>query len=354
VSAVTAVLIAVGACAATYVGTRVIRAGALRRRLLDIPNQRSLHLQPTPRGAGVALVLVVVAGASIAMLLSAVASRPVLSMLAGAVVVAAAGLADDLRGVSAMKRLAVHVAAAVALIGVVGPIAPESFALRGGVAVYGLAAVLTLWWVVGLTNAYNFMDGIDGIAGGQAVVAGLAWAVIGVLAGDAAIAMLGLLVGAASLGFLFQNWSPAKIFLGDVGSVFLGYIFASLTVIASQLTPALALAGVLVVWPFVFDSGLTLLRRVRRREPLMTAHRSHLYQRLVIAGASHNRVAALYTGMAIVCAFCAIHVTAAPDGSLVRAPAVMTGTAVTLWSLTLARERVDRQRKAVLASRDFV
>src|SRR6185436_11775719 len=131
-----------------------------------------------------------------------------------------------------------------------------------------LGFTITFFWIVGLTNAYNFMDGIDGIAGGQALVAGIGWTAIGWLDGQSHIVVFGLLLAATNLGFLFHNWSPARIFMGDVGSAFLGYSFAVLPLMLSSQSTGrtgfkLALAAILPVWPFVFDSTFTILRRLR-------------------------------------------------------------------------------------------
>ncbi|MCX6038443.1 MAG: glycosyl transferase, partial [Chloroflexi bacterium] len=169
-----------------------------------------------------------------------------------------------------------------------------------------LGLAITFLWIVGLINAYNFMDGIDGIAGGQAVVAGLGWIVLGWLGNQTLVVALGLLLAASSLGFLGYNWPPAKIFMGDVGSAFLGYTFAVLPVVAVQRDPRFALAGVLLVWPFVFDAAFTFLRRLLHRENVFTAHRSHLYQRLVATGFSHKTVASLYIGLAIMGLVCSV------------------------------------------------
>jgi UDP-N-acetylmuramyl pentapeptide phosphotransferase/UDP-N-acetylglucosamine-1-phosphate transferase len=157
--------------------------------------------------------------------------------------------------------------------------------------------VITFFWVMGLINAYNFMDGIDGLAGVQAVVAGLGWALLGGIEGQILISSFGLLVAASSLGFLGHNWSPARVFMGDVGSAFLGYAFAVLPVMAIAENPHLFLAGVLLVWPFVFDPTFTFIRRLRNGEDVFSAHRSHLYQRLVITGYSHRFVTLLYLGL---------------------------------------------------------
>jgi UDP-N-acetylmuramyl pentapeptide phosphotransferase/UDP-N-acetylglucosamine-1-phosphate transferase len=255
------------------------------QRLIDLPNERSSHAVPKPRGGGMAIVLITLAGSALWM------TPRIAVAAAAALVIAAVSFADDLRHLPATLRLAVQIVAALAV------------ALLFVPWVWVPLAVL---WIVGLTNAYNFMDGIDGIAGGQAVVAGLAWGWLGTRAGEPALAAIGLLIAGSSAGFLLYNWQPARIFMGDVGSAFLGFTFAALAVIGARANPKLAVAGVLVVWPFVADALFTFLRRAWRRERVMEAHKSHLYQRLNQRGLSHAAVASIYIALAAAGAAAAI------------------------------------------------
>jgi len=132
------------------------------------------------------------------------------------------------------------------------------------------------------------------------VVTGVGWAILGVIAGQPLIGLLGAIVATSALGFLAHNWSPARIFMGDTGSAFLGFTFATLMLLSLQTSPTFALAGALIVWPFVFDAGITFIRRLLRGEKVFQAHRSHLYQRLVIAGYTHRFVALLYIGLSTI------------------------------------------------------
>jgi Fuc2NAc and GlcNAc transferase len=225
---------------------------------------------------------------------------PLLAYALGGLAIAWVSWLDDLRPLPNRVRLSVHLlgaSIAVAGIGAWNTVdLPLSLPLRLG----WLGLPITLLWIVGLTNAYNFMDGIDGLAGSQAVVAGCGWVILGWLSGQPLVMVLGLLLASATLGFLGHNWSPATIFMGDVGSAFLGYSFATLTVLASQGDPRLALAGVLLVWLFLFDTAFTIVRRLRNGENIFVAHRSHLYQRLVIAGYTHRTVTSVYIVLALV------------------------------------------------------
>jgi len=292
----------------SFLGVAGLRVWAERHQVLDVPNERSSHTNPTPRGGGLAVVATTLVGWLPYALFMCGESWPrIAGYVIGGVLIAAVSWVDDLRSLPSPVRLAAHTVSALLVVAAIGHWQQVSVPPLGIVQLGWLGGPLTLLWIVGLTNAYNFMDGIDGIAGSQAVVAGLGWTVLGWLAGRPAVATLGLLVAAASLGFLSHNWPPARIFMGDVGSAFLGYTFAVLPLLASPADSRMAVTSLLFVWPFVFDPAFTLLRRLRRGENVFVAHRSHLYQRLVIAGASHLTVTLLYAALAslgVVAAFC--------------------------------------------------
>ena len=298
------IVLAVGVAAVTAGAVEVVRRWALRRSVLDVPNARSSHTVPTPRGGGLAIVVVSAAGAAGALALGVRGALP--GLLASAAVVAAVSAADDVRPLRARTRFAAQGLAAALALATFGPWTALSVPFVGTVPVGPvLGTALAVVWVVGLTNAFNFMDGIDGIAGAQAVVAGAAWAGVGLAAGLPSVALVGGLVAASAVGFLAHNWSPARIFMGDVGSVTLGFVFATLGLAAAgpaggTLGPRVPLAALLFVWPFVFDAVLTFGRRLRAGEDVFAAHRSHLYQRMVIAGWTHRRVATLYAALGVV------------------------------------------------------
>ena len=297
------VVLAIAAAVIAWVLVGAIKRLALRHQLLDIPNERSSHERPTPRGGGLAIVVVTLAGVLLVGLLQGPPGGwPVVAAyVVGAAATATVSWLDDVRSLSNRVRFAVHVAAAAVLLFACGGVDRIVLPMVGEIAIPSWIAVpVTLIWIVGLTNAYNFMDGIDGIAGSQAVVAGIAWFALGGIAGEPFVGTLGLLIAATSVGFLAHNWPPAGIFMGDVGSAFLGYSFAALVVVGGDRQPQLVLPGILLVWPFVFDTTLTLIRRARAGENIFAAHRSHLYQRLNIAGFSHRWVTALYAVLALV------------------------------------------------------
>jgi UDP-N-acetylmuramyl pentapeptide phosphotransferase/UDP-N-acetylglucosamine-1-phosphate transferase len=273
-----------------------VRWYSRRGQLLDIPNERSSHTRPTPRGGGLGIVIVTIVG-----MVGFFGFDPTIIayVVAGALIAVVSWL-DDVRSLSNRVRFGVHLLAAAIVVVAGGWVEQVQLPFVGTLAIGWLGIPLTLFWLVGMTNIYNFMDGIDGIAGGQALVAGVGWFALGWLANAGSISFLGLFVAASSLGFLLHNWSPAKIFMGDVGSAFLGFTFGWLGIAATQNNPAFALPALLVVWLFLFDAGYTILRRIQRRENIFTAHRTHFYQRMVIAGQSHAPVTLLYMALALV------------------------------------------------------
>ncbi|MBD8472747.1 glycosyltransferase family 4 protein [Pseudomonas sp. CFBP 8770] len=255
--------------------TFALRRYALARSLMDVPNARSSHTVPTPRGGGVAIVLVFLAAISGLALWGMLESHVWLALFGSGALVAVVGFLDDHNHIAARWRLLGHFAAAAwALLclggmpGVVG-------------AVDGLAA---LWWVFGLLylvwmlNLYNFMDGIDGIASVEAICVCAGACLIYALGGHAQLMWLPAVLAAAVSGFLLWNWPPAKIFMGDAGSGFLGLVLAVLSVQAAWVKPAYFWGWVILLGVFIVDATFTLLRRLLRGDKVYQAHRSHAYQ----------------------------------------------------------------------------
>jgi UDP-N-acetylmuramyl pentapeptide phosphotransferase/UDP-N-acetylglucosamine-1-phosphate transferase len=247
---------------------------------------------PTPRGGGLAIVVLVL-GTGLWSASEAGWSRNLVYLISGALI-AWLGLRDDVSSLSPRVRFAVQgLVAAVSIYGL-GYFKAVTIPLFGELQLGVVGVIITFLWIVGLTNAYNFMDGIDGIAGGVAFAGGLGWMMLASNAHNPFAFWLALAIAAGSLGFLGHNWSPAKIFMGDVASTFLGYTFAVLPLISSDQSGDALMLGTLLMWTFIMDAGVTFLRRALKRENLFAAHRTHLYQRLVIGGYSHAAVSTLY------------------------------------------------------------
>jgi Fuc2NAc and GlcNAc transferase len=316
------------AAAVSAAATSAVLQWAGRLGMIDRPNARSSHIQPTPRGGGLGIVAVAVG--AIGVLLALGVPPPAGSgwVLLGAALVAAVSVGDDVSSISPRLRLGIHLAAAGLAVFGAGPARVVELGSLGTFDFGPAGWALAVLWIVGMTNAFNFMDGIDGIAGITAAAA------LGVLAGGFAAAgdsFLGLLaaaLAAAAAGFLVWNWHPARIFMGDVGSASLGYAIATLPLLAGpEASRWLLPLTALVMWPFLFDTIYTLVRRLAKRENVFEAHRSHLYQRLVIAGWSHGTVTTLYGLASLVAGGAALFALAAPRQSQL-AELVAVGTVV--------------------------
>jgi UDP-N-acetylmuramyl pentapeptide phosphotransferase/UDP-N-acetylglucosamine-1-phosphate transferase len=260
----------------------------------DIPNERSLHDKPVPRVGGIALLTGVLAGWA---LLSPSWSWWLMSPMLG---LFALSLLDDLRGLSARTRLIAHlVAALVALHG-------------AGIAMLWLLPLLlfSAW----MTNLYNFMDGSDGLAGGMALFGFGSYGVGAWLSGDEGFALLSLSIAGASLGFLMFNFHPAKVFMGDAGSIPLGFLAALLGIHGWQQELWPLWFPLMVFSPFIVDATLTLFKRLRRGEKLSQAHRSHYYQRLVQMGWGHRNTALAEYALMLLMGVSALSALALPAG----------------------------------------
>lgn len=272
-----AVLVTLAAFVVALVATGVVRRYAITMKLLDVPNARSSHVLPTPRGGGVGIVLAVLLACLAATLLMPQQALP-LPLLMAAAAVAVVGFVDDHAELSPAWRLLCQGVSAAVVVQVLGglPVLPV-FGMQWdlGLAGYALAWLFLVW----LLNLFNFMDGIDGIAGVQAVSVAVMAALCHAIAGAApAVAWAAWALAAAAAGFLCWNWPPAKIFMGDAGSGFVGFFIAMLALTAAWGDGRLFWCWVLLMGVFVVDATMTLARRLRRGEAVFMAHRSHAYQ----------------------------------------------------------------------------
>ncbi len=285
--AVAAGLVAVAVLAAWL--TERIRAFAVRAGIQDLPNQRSSHVVPTPRGGGLAIVAVCTAGL-LALGLQGEWTRLHSALLSGGAALAIIGWLDDVRGVPAPIRLGIHAAAAVGAVALLGEL---RLGLGNLLELHGwLAIAFAIGWIVWMINSYNFMDGIDGIAAGQCITVAGSTAVIALVHDEPQLAALAALMAAASLGFLTRNWQPARIFMGDVASGWIGFQFAVLA-LAGELDGGVPFVSSLILMGvFLVDSTWTLVCRVVRGEKPHHAHRDHAYQHATQRGFRHSTVSA--------------------------------------------------------------
>ena len=270
--------------------TGIIRRYAVARKLIDVPNQRSSHRIPTPRGGGLAIVLSFFSGLLYLWLIGSLPIQIFLALSGAGALVSLVGFLDDRRHIAPQWRLAAHfLGAAWGLfwLGALPPLSVFGHLLYLGWSGYLLAAVYLAW----LLNLYNFMDGIDGIAGIEAITVCLGGIIAYTLAAPFGQDWLApALLLSAVIGFLFWNFPQAKIFMGDSGSGFLGLILGLLSIQAGQADPELFWAWLILLGVFVVDATTTLLRRMIRGEAFHEAHRSHAYQYASRRFATHRQV----------------------------------------------------------------
>jgi Fuc2NAc and GlcNAc transferase len=269
----------------------LVRRYALRRNIVDYPTARSSHTTPTPRAGGAGFVAAVLVAFAVAER-SALLEWRIATAIGGLLLIACVGWLDDRHTLGVKPRLATHLAGAAAML-------PLALSPTPVPAFMGMSAAI--WWIVwGTTsiNVVNFMDGIDGLVAAQILVFGTHLLLLAAPNG-AAFHLGGALAGAA-LAFLWWNWVPAKIFLGDVGSGALGLAMALTGLLLLREENAGLVRAYLPLYPLFLDATVTLLRRAARGERVTQAHRSHLYQRLANGGLGHARVSLLYAAAALV------------------------------------------------------
>ncbi len=279
--------LAIASFAVSVVGLWLL-IGRFGKLALDRPNERSLHERPVPRTGGIALL----AGALVSL---AFGAGELWLEIALALALAIVSFLDDLHTLPTAARLAAHLAAAGMLVWyVLSPMHPLEL----------IAIAVAVAW---MTNLYNFMDGSDGLAGGMAMIGFGTYAIAAASPGHASLVALSIGLAAAAFGFLLFNFPPARIFLGDVGSVPLGFLAGALGILGwrDDLWPLWF--PVVVFAPFIGDASLTLVRRAVRREKVWRAHREHYYQRLVRLGFGHRGTAYVGYALMLVCAALALY-----------------------------------------------
>ncbi len=289
-------------------GLAALSAGVVRLMIaypiLDHPNERSSHARPTPRGGGVGVVVAFVMGMAVLYVGADYARLPppqFLGVIGAAVAIAAVSLWDDAVDLRFAVKLAAQ--AMAALVAVAAGLVLDRLALPwvGQILIGWLGVPLTLFWIVGCTNAVNFMDGLDGLVGGSVFLAAVILCVVAGEQGGWFVYAASLLLAAGLAGFLPFNLHPARIFMGDVGSQFLGFMMAVLAVAAAQFDSASVsfLIVPLLLFGLLFDAAFTLIRRAAMGERVAAAHRAHLYQMAQRSGVSVRAVAAIHWGFVL-------------------------------------------------------
>ncbi len=305
-------LLLLAAATISFFLTGQARRYALRNAMVDVPNSRSSHSVPTPRGGGLAIAFVCGAGILFAAIDHVIAQETAIALLGGGLLIAAVGWVDDRSSLPPLVRLTAHTIAAgwaVYWIGGMPTLRVGNDVMHVGSAGGTLAVIGIVWF----TNLYNFMDGIDGLAGAEAVTVGGVAGLLLLYRGRQDLAVLLFLIVAATLGFLVWNWPPAKIFMGDVGSGLLGYMFATLAVFSERSGALSLLSWAVLFLVFIADATITLFRRGLSRKGLSSAHREHAYQRAVVSGYSHETVSVAIVVVNLVLGALAMVGLAGPD-----------------------------------------
>jgi len=331
--------------AASALLTGIVRRVALSSGLVDVPNSRSSHKQTTARGGGLSVVFATTVGVIALAIIGVVSTHLLVAVTIGGGVVALVGFLDDRYSVRPGVRFVVHVGAAVWALIWLGGLPPLCFGdhlIKMGAVGY-LIGVLGIVWAL---NLFNFMDGIDGIAASEAVFVAGAGALLSA-GGGAGVTDAAAVFACACAGFLIWNWPPAKIFLGDVGSGYLGYLIAVLALAATRENPIALWAWLILGGVFFVDATVALLRRVLRGERVYEAHRSHAYQWLVRRWSSHSKVTCAVLIVNVLWLLpCAVFATRRPG--LAAATVIFAFAPLVLLAIAVSgrREANDRRHRS--------
>lgn len=270
----------------------LLLTGLIRRHaVLDIPNERSSHQQPTPRGGGLAFVIIFCFALLTGHYWQLIASNFTFACLIACLLVALLGFIDDKKGLPALFRLTGHFAAAAIALSLIGDL-PVNVFFNATSSNKAIVCVFLLFYLVWLLNLFNFMDGIDGLAASEALFSCIAAALLYYFQGNLGIIYLPMSLALAVAGFLWWNFPPAKIFMGDVGSGFLGFLLGLLALQASLINPLYFWSWIILLGVFIVDATLTLIARGFRGAPVWQAHCHHAYQHAARYYKSHRQVTA--------------------------------------------------------------
>ena len=315
-------------------------------RVMDLPNDRSSHNRPVPKSGGIAFVASFVVGSLVIYFAAEVAridDRYFWGYLISAVLLAVVSFVDDVTQKTFLAKVFTQVLCVSVVLASGVIVTRLAVPYWGEVQLGWLGYVLTFLWILGLTNAYNFMDGLDGLAAGVAVIAAGFLCAIALQQKSVFVYMSSYVLLAGAGGFLIFNFSPARIFMGDIGSAFLGFTFATLAVIGSSLDLGRLSFYIvpMLLFHFIFDTFFTFFRRLLRGEKVLLAHRTHLYQLLNRMGYSHKAVALFHYAVTVAQGIAAfISVGLAPDKRLlVFVPFLIFNIAYARWILVRARAK---------------
>lgn len=283
---------------ACYVLTPTVKRLALRLGAIDNPDNRKVHVSPVPRMGGLAIYV----GFLIAVLCSVTVTKEILGLLLGGTFIVLLGVIDDIYQLSAKIKLSGQIFAALILV--LFDIRIDWLTFPGGMEYFymdNLAIPATIFWVVSMTNALNLIDGLDGLAAGVALIASLTVSIVAVESGSYIVAILTLALAGSTLAFIRYNFNPASIFMGDTGSMFLGYMLAAVSVLGvvkSATAVALLVPAIALGLPII-DTFLAIIRRYSNGKPIFKPDKGHLHHRLLAAGLSQKQAVLLMYGISL-------------------------------------------------------
>lgn len=283
----------VGAFFVSLILSSIITSLARRWRILDHPDKRKIHATAVPRGGGIAFILTWLIMAYSAIFLTGLlreALRPALAIALGATVISTIGIWDDIKDLPPRSKLLAQFLATLFLLGLLD--FPKVLSLP--------LLLLVFPWIIGLSNAFNLIDGLDGLATGLAVIASVFFTLLGLMQAQPLLVAFAAILATSCLGFLPFNWHPAKIFMGDAGSMFLGFTLGALALLSlSGLSDAVEIfTPVLFVGVPIFDTLLSIIRRAIHKKPLFKPDKAHFYNLLMNRGFSHRRSVLFSYGLA--------------------------------------------------------
>lgn len=302
------------------VSIAITRLMISRIRILDIPNERSSHDNPIPKSGGIAIVVTFLIGVVIVALVAETTMIDRVNFYGfalSAILIAAISLYDDMKNKPFLMKLLTQILAVTVVLSVGLVIDQINIPFSGDIELGWLGYPLSFLWIVGLTNAFNFMDGLDGLAGGAALIASLFFCAITFMQGSIFVYIISYTIIAGTLGFLIYNFPTARIFMGDVGSAFLGFTFAVLAIMAARYDHSHTSFFVmpLLLFHFIYDAAFTFSRRLLSGQKVTEAHRTHLYQLFQRLGYSHPAVAVFHYGLSLLQGVAAVLMVNAPGDS---------------------------------------
>lgn len=344
--------------------TPVVKRIAVGVGAVDVPGHRRVHASSVPRLGGVGLVLAFFGPLLLLFAMNTQVARVfyarpwhMVGLSLGAVLLSGLGVLDDIRGVRAWTKLAVQVVTAVLAFGCGFRIEAVALPFVGELAMGVFALPVTVLWVVAIVNALNLIDGLDGLAGGIGFFACAANFMVGAMHGDAVVMLLSASMAGALLGFLVYNFNPASIFMGDSGSLFVGYLLATMSILGHSVrssTTVAILVPLIALGVPIIDTLLAMSRRILERRPLFAADRGHIHHQLIAMGLTHRRAVLILYAVSIVFTALALVVAIGQDWQVGVALLVLSLTLIgvvrSMGNLTASLRRWRRRERSRPAS----